>query len=160
MKKLFFTFVLWAAFAHLVNLGAAFAAQQEPKNLPILQQWSGDYPLTELRRLPQNLRTSPVGYLADAETFADVWQAFQPDEKTPDVDFKRDLVIFTRNVDFYNRTSIGMVKLVDGVLEIVAMETMSALPIEDKVAMAIAVIPRAGVKFINKNLGVRSTNRP
>jgi len=148
MKKLFFTFILWAAFVHLVNLGAAFAAQQEPKNLPILQQWSGDYPLTELRRLPENLRTSPVGYLADAETFADVWQAFQPDEKTPDVHFKRNLVIFTRNVDFYNRTSIGMVKLVDGVLEIVAMETMSALPIEDKVAMAMAVIPRAGVKFI------------
>ena len=116
--------------------------------MTILQKWSGDYPVSELRRLPENLRTSPVGYLADAETFADVWQAFKPDEKMPDVDFKRNLVVFTRNVDFYNRTYIGMVKLADGVLEIVAMETMSALPIEDKAAMAMAVIPRAGVKFI------------
>ena len=66
----------------------------------------------------------------------------------PEVDFRTNLVVFTRNVDFYNRTSIGMVKLADGVLEIVAMETMSALPIEDKAAMAMAVIPRAGVKFI------------
>jgi hypothetical protein len=148
-KKLFFPFVLWAAFAVLANCGAAFAAQEEePKNLPILQKWSGDYPVSELQRLPENLRTSPVGYLADAETFADVWQAFKPNEKMPEVDFKSNLVVFTRNVDFYNRTSIGMIKLADGVLEIVAMETMSALPIEDKVAMAMAVIHRAGVKFI------------
>jgi hypothetical protein len=33
-------------------------------------------------------------------------------------------------------------------LEILAMETMSAMPIEDKAAMAMAVIPRAGVRFI------------
>ena len=138
-----------AAFAGLVNCGTAFADQEEkPKNLTILQQWSGDYPVSELRRLPENLRTSPVGYLADAETFADVWQAFKPNEKMPEVDFKTHLVVFTRNVDFYNRTSIGMIKLADGVLEIVAMETMSALPIEDKAAMAMAVIHRAGVKFI------------
>ena len=147
--KLIFTFMLWAALVELVNPGAAFADQEEkPKNLTILQQWSGDYPVSELHRLPENLRTSPVGYLADAETFADVWQAFKPNEKMPEVDFKSNLVVFTRNVDFYNRTSIGMVKLVDGVLEIVAMETMSALPIEDKAAMAMAVIHRAGVKFI------------
>ncbi len=38
-----------------------------------------------------------------------------------------------------------------------AMETMSAMPIEDKVAMALAVIPRAGVRFIasgNERIGV------
>jgi hypothetical protein len=148
-KKLFLTFILCAAFAGLVNPCAAFAAQEEkPKNLTILQQWSGDYPVSELHRLPENLRTSPVGYLADAETFADVWQAFKPNEKMPEVDFRTNLAVFTRNVVFYNRTSIGMVKLADGVLEIVAMETMSALPIEDKVAMAMAVIHRAEVKFI------------
>ena len=148
-KKLFLTFVLWAAFAGLVNPGAALADQEEkPKNLPILQQWSGDYPVSEFQWLPENLRTSPVGYLADAETFASIWQAFKPEETVPEMDFQTNLVVFTRNVDFYNRTSIGMIKLADGVLEIVAMETMSALPIEDKVAMAMAVIPRAGVKFI------------
>jgi hypothetical protein len=141
--------MLWAALVGLVNCGAVFADQaKKPKELPILQRWSGDYPVSELHRLPKNLRTSRVGYLADVETFAGVWQAFKPNEKTPEVDFKSNLVVFTRNVDFYNRTSIGMIKLADGVLEIVAMETMSALPIEDKAAMAMAVIPRAGVKFI------------
>ncbi len=147
--KLIFTFMLWAASVGLVNCGAVFADQEEkPNNLPILQKWSGDYPVSELHRLPENLRTLRVGYLADAETFADVWQAFKPNEKMPEVNFKSNLVVFSRNVDFYNRTSIGVVKLADGVLEIVAIETMSALPIEDKAAMAMAVIPRAGVKFI------------
>ncbi len=148
-RKNFFTFVLWAAFAWLVNCGAAFADQgKKPDELPILQQWRGDYPVSELVRFPENMRTSSVGCIADAETFAGVWQAFKPNEKMPDVDFKTNLVVFSRNTYFYNRTSIGMVKLVDGVLEIVAMETMSALPIEARAAIALAVIPRAGVKFI------------
>ena len=108
-RKLIVTFMLWAALVGLVNSGAAFADQaKKPKELIILQKWSGDYPVSELRRLPENLRTSPVGYLADAETFADVWQAFKPNDKMPEVDFQTNLVVFTRNVDFYNRTSIGM----------------------------------------------------
>ncbi|MCP4256771.1 MAG: hypothetical protein GY774_04490 [Planctomycetes bacterium] len=148
-KKLFFVFILCAAFACLVNPGTSFANQKEkPKELPILQQWSGDYPVSELRRLPENLRTSSVGFLANAETFAGVWQAFQPNEKIPDVDFKSNLVVFTRNTDFYNRTSIMKVTLQKGAADVIAMETMSALPIEDKAAMAMAVIPRAGVRFI------------
>ena len=47
-----------------------------------------------------------------------------------------------------NRTSIFKVELRDGSAEILAMETMSALPIEEKVAMAMAVIPREGVTAI------------
>lgn len=46
--------------------------------------------------------------------------------------------------------SIWIVKIIlkDGAIEIIVMETMSALPIEDKVAMALAVIPRAGISSI------------
>ncbi|GBC59705.1 hypothetical protein DENIS_0646 [Desulfonema ishimotonii] len=142
-------FALWAAFAGLADVSVTSAGQGSPsESMPILHRWSGDYPVSELGQLPEKLRTSPVGYLADAETFASVWRAFRPDEKLPVVDFKQNLVIFSRNTDFYNRTSIGMVKLTDGVLEIMAMETMSALPITDRVAMALAVIPRNGVCFI------------
>ena len=66
----------------------------------------------------------------------------------PPVDFDRQFVLFVRNVQFYNRTTIGKVTLKDGAVEVLAMETLSALPIEDKVDMALAVIPRAGVRFI------------
>ena len=114
----------------------------------ILQSWQDDYPVAQLRLLPEKQREHAVGFIADAKTFEDAWKAFKPGEAVPEIDFKANLVVFTRNVDFYNRTSIGMMKLANGVLEIVAMETMSALPIEDKAAMAMAVIPRAGVKFI------------
>jgi len=51
-------------------------------------------------------------------------------------------------VDFYNRISIFKITLKDGVIDILAMETRSALPIEDKVAMVMAVIPLVGVEFI------------
>ena len=44
--------------------------------------------------------------------------------------------------------SLLKVTLQDGTAEIIAMETMSAMPIEDKVAMAMGVIPREGVTAI------------
>ena len=66
----------------------------------------------------------------------------------PAVDFATPLVVFCRNRVFYNRVNIVKVTLRDGIAEIVAAETLSALPIENRVAMSMAVIPRTGVKFI------------
>lgn len=40
-----------------------------------------------------------------------------------------------------------VVKIAGGDLEVAAMETLSALPVEDKVAVALAVIPREGIRF-------------
>jgi hypothetical protein len=51
-------------------------------------------------------------------------------------------------VTFYNRIGIVKVLLRGGVAEVLTVETRSAFPIEEKVSMAIAVIPRAGVKYI------------
>ncbi len=116
--------------------------------LPVSRAWSGDYPVAQLDRLPEGQRLSRVGYLGNREAFASVWKAFKPGEEVPDVDFGRNLVVFTRNVEFYNRTNILKVTLKEGVAEILAMETMSALPVEEKVAMALAEIPRAGVRFL------------
>ena len=132
----------------LADCATSATHESESKELPILQNWRGDYPLSQLGRLPEGQRASPVGYLGDLVEFAEVWQAFKPGENVPEVDFSRHLAVFARNVDFYNRTAILKVVIRDGVAEIVAMETRSALPIEDEVAMAMAVIPRAGVKFI------------
>ena len=142
--------LLWrVAFAWMmVGCAATATYSGEPKDIPILQKWSGDYPIVHLNRLPQDQQKSRIGYIGNTAIFATVWQAFKPGEKTPEVDFSRNFVVFSRNVDFYNRISIFKITLKDGVIEILAMETRSALPIEDKVAMAIAVIPREGVKFI------------
>lgn len=141
--------LLWAAFACMMpGFAATPTYAAEPEELPILQKWSGDYPVDHIDRLPRDLQNSRIGYLVDAAVFAAVWQAFKPGEKTPDVDFSRNFIVFSRNVDFYNRLSIFKITLKDGVIEIFSMETRSALPIEDNVAMALAVIPRAGVESI------------
>jgi hypothetical protein len=142
--------------ASMIALGVAFACllagaaarASAPNDLPILQKWSGDYPVVYLNRLPEGQQRSHVGLIGDEPTFRGVWEVFKPGEKVPAVDFSKELVVFSRNVIFYNRTSIAKVTLRDGVAEVSAIETRSSLPIEDKVAMAIAVIPRAGVKFI------------
>lgn len=128
------------------------ARTQESANrqqIAIIQSWSGDYPVSRLEHLPEGQRTARVGYIGDAETFTAVWQSFKPGEGVPVIDWDEDLVVFTRNVAFYNRTHIAIVKLENGVAEVLARETMSALPIEDRVAMGLAVIPREGIEFVD-----------
>ena len=141
--------LLFVAFTFMMASCAATATYSgEPKDIPILQKWSGDYHIVNLKWLPEGQQKSRIGYIGDAAIFATVWKAFKPGEKTPEVDFSRNFIVFSRNVDFYNRISILKITLKDGVIKILAMETRSALPIEDKVAMAMAVIPRAGVESI------------
>lgn len=89
-----------------------------------------------------------AGYLGTPAQYVRVWSAFKPGEEVPQVDFDANLVIFTRNIDFYNRINILKITLSNGMADIIAMETRSALPIEDQVAMAMAVIPRAGLRAI------------
>lgn len=121
------------------------SSDQEVK---ILQSWQGDFPVAQLSLLPEKQREQAVGYIRDAKTFENIWKAFKPDEVVPDIDFTANLVLFARNTRFYNRISIGNVNLTNGVSEVLAMETMSAMPIEDKVAFSLAVVPRHGIVAI------------
>ena len=57
-------------------------------------------------------------------------------------------MVFARNTQFFNHISIGKVNVKNGVAEVLAMETMSAMPIEDKVAMSLAAVPRSGITAI------------
>jgi len=137
------------------------ACANGPKDLLIIQKWSGDYPVVHLNRLSDGQNKSSVGYIGNATIFATVWQAFKPGEKVPEVDFSKNFIVFSRNVDFYNRISIFKITLKSGVIEVLTIETRSALPIEDKVAMALAVIPSVGVKFIqagNEQIPVSNNN--
>ena len=120
----------------------------EPRDLTPSATWSGDYPIAALDQLPPGQQQSRAGYIGDVDTFAKVWQNFMPEAALPAVDFANNLVVFHRNVVYYNRTNIFKVTLTEGVAEVLAMETMSAMPVEDRAAMAMAVIPRAGVKAI------------
>jgi len=118
----------------------------------ILQSWQGDYPTAQLNLLPENQREIAVGFIGDAETFKAVWNAFKPEEAVPSIDFNTDFVIFAKNTQFYNHIRIGKVNVTNGVAEVLAMETMSARPIEDKVAMSLVLLSRQGIT------GIRSGN--
>jgi hypothetical protein len=123
----------------------------------ILQSWHGYYPVAQLNMLPEGQRENSVGYIDDAKTFKGVWNAFKPGVDMPKIDFKANLVLFTRNTQFYNRTRIGKVNVTNGVAEVLAMETMSAMPIEEKVAMSIVVVARKGITALqarDKNIPI------
>lgn len=144
----FFSMRLFFVAFMVAGCAATSTYSIEPKDIPILQQWSGDYPIVHLKWFPEGQQKSRIGYIGDAAIFATIWKAFKPGEKTPEVDFSVNFIVFSRNLDFYNRVSIFKIALKNGVIEIFAMETRSALPIKDNVGMAMAVIPRAGVASI------------
>ncbi|HEY5603768.1 MAG TPA: hypothetical protein VIM41_11725 [Gammaproteobacteria bacterium] len=118
------------------------------EDLKIIQSWSGDFPVAKLNVLPKGQERLPAGYIGDAATFKRVWEVFSPGTPVPEVNFEDHIVVFGRNTQFYNRTTIFKVTLNKGVAEILAMATMSANPIQDKVAISMAVVPKAGVQSI------------
>jgi len=150
MKKpvAFLICMTWFSLATACLTFAASPATKEETPL-VFFQWNGDYPVANLDRLPEGQRTTPIGYIGDEGTFGNVWQIFKPGEETPEVDFATHFIVYVRNVDFYNRISIIKCTLKEGTAEILTMETRSAMPIEDKAAMALALIPRTGVKSIS-----------
>ena len=123
----------------------------------ILHSWQGDYPVAGLKYLPEKQRAVAVGFIGDVRTFENVWKALKPDQDVPGIDFKANLVLFARNTQFYNSIRIGNVNVKNGVAEVLAMETMSAMPIEDKVAMSLVVVARKGIRAVqtgDKNIPI------
>jgi hypothetical protein len=137
-----------AAEAMKEDTAMASTAPSEAIDIPLPDTWPGDFPMAQLALLPEGQRDSSVGYFGDEASFAAAWSAFRPGEDMPSVNFDDSIVVFLRNTQFYNRIMLGKATLKDGVLEMIAAETMSARPIEEKAAMSMAVVPRAGVRSI------------
>ena len=119
-----------------------------------LQSWQGDYPVAQLNLLPEIQRERAVGFITDAKTFRAVWKALKPGEAVPEIDFTTNMALFARNIQFYNRISIAKVSVKDGVAEVLAMETLSAMPIEDRVAMSLVVVARDGINGLRAGNGI------
>ena len=139
----------------------ALAVHLDPLNgeAKILQSWQGDYPTAQLNVLPDNQRENAVGFIGNTEIFKAVWNAFKPEEPVPVIDFNTNFVIFAKNTQFYNRIRIGKVNVTKGVAEVLAMETMSAMPIEDKVAMSLVVLNRKGITGIRSGDEIIQINK-
>jgi hypothetical protein len=132
--------------AVLVSALPASPSRAAGGDAEILQSWHGDLPTARLELLPEDQRDLPAGFLDDAGSFGEVWQAMNPGQEVPEVDFESSIVLFARNTQFYNRLSIGKVTVSGGVAELLAMETMSALPVEEKAAISLVVVPRKGIE--------------
>lgn len=153
MRRWFSGESLWvAALLPVLALSCGWLGTRDakPKDLHILQRWAGDYPLAQLDRLPEGQRQSRIGYLGDAGAFTQLWQVFKPGTPVPTLDFSKNIVVFARNVDLYHHTLIAKVILTRGVAEIIDVGSDSESPVEDKIAMALALIPRAGLEFIQR----------
>jgi hypothetical protein len=117
----------------------------------ILRTWTGGYPVAELGRLPAAVRETPVGFIADQDTLADVWEAFQPGLPPPRVNFEQELVLFVRNVDFYSRLSVLQVAVDEGVAQPVVRWNKAELPVTDEAAMVMVLVPRSGIHAVRSN---------
>ena len=129
-------------------------APESRTEVEIKQSWNGDYPVAQLTVLPEKGYQKGTGYIDDSQTFVAVWSAFKPGDPVPDIDFNENLVIFVHNIQYYNHISIGKMVLKKGVVEVIAMETLSARPIEEVVAMSMAAISHEGVTGIKSREGV------
>lgn len=142
--------------------GEAKALDQNSLNLNgeanILQSWQGDYPVARLDLLPKKQREQAVGFIGDPETFGGMWKAFKPGEPVPEIDFEANLVLFARNTQFYNRIRIGKVNVTNGVAQVLAMETMSAMPIEDNVSISLVVVIRQGITALQMGYEITPVN--
>jgi hypothetical protein len=153
-----------AGFESRGKTGAEAPLQQiQPLNgeAKILQSWQGDYPTAQLNLLPESQRENAVGFIGNTQTFKAVWNAFKPEEPVPVIDFNANFVIFAKNTQFYNRIRIGKVNVTNDVAEVLAMETMSSMLIEVKVAMSLVVIARQGIIGVQSNdkiIQIKKTN--
>jgi len=95
----------------------------------ILQARQDDFPVAQLKLLPEKQRERAVGFISEVETFVDLWKAFMSGGDVPKIDFKANLALFFRNTQHYNPISIKKVKVKDGVAEVLAMETMPAMTV-------------------------------
>jgi len=119
-----------------------------PTELEQINAWHGDYPTVHLGRFPEDQQGTPTGFFGSAEAFSHMWLVFKPADPIPAIDFRKNIVVFTRNTRYYNQTHISRVLLKSGVAQIVALETRSATPVTDRVSLALAVVPRAGIRYI------------
>jgi hypothetical protein len=127
----------------------------EPKKMELKQKWQGTFPTARLKLLAKGHQASRVAFIAEGKQWSQVWKAFDAEAKEPKIDFDKNIVVMVKNVRFLNRIFVGNATLDDGTLKVLAGETRTARPINDRVHCAMFVVPRAGIKKISD--GGRST---
>jgi hypothetical protein len=124
------------------------SSEEKQNYLPILHRWSGEYPIAHIDRLKERHYQSHGGYISNEAAFVSFWDAFRRGSAVPTVDFTKNLVVFVIGDRNSRQMFIAKVTLKDTIADVVADGNTSGSSREDSLEMALAVIPRTGVKVI------------
>lgn len=75
LKYVLFYLLIYAAPFYLNGCAATVItnkADTVSMDIPLLENWSGDYPVSELGKLPEGQQDKALGYIGDTETFSRV----------------------------------------------------------------------------------------
>ena len=116
--------------------------------LPVIERWSGQYPVNELYRMPEEQMINGTGFVNNAATWNKIWHGANQSD-APAVDFHSEIVCFAHNVVFLNilHVTAGTVDD-DGVVDVLAIQTKTARPIDDFVYWSAGTIPIAGLTHL------------
>lgn len=127
----------------LIPLTAALArADEKPTPLKLVRTWSGEVKLDVAKDAPKD------GFVTENETFGKFWKAFRGDEKVPEIDFTKELVLVAVGKD-PNKLGIGATLDDKGNLKVLVRSTLVAYQNPTTAAYQFGTVPRAGIKSIN-----------
>src|SRR5438094_767979 len=75
-------------FSLAVLLAASAQAADKPRDLKPTRQWTGVHKDEKVKKMAPE-----AGFVTDAKAFAKLWKAWRPEEKVPEVNFKKEIVI-------------------------------------------------------------------
>lgn len=129
-------------------VGSLSFATEKEKYLPIINRWDGYYPTARLDRLAEWHVTPRGGYFGDRTAFASFWEVFKEGKGMPAVDFDKNIVVFVGGDGASQQMFIAKVAVKQGIAEVTAGVKASDSTRENGLPLALAVIPRAGIKYI------------
>lgn len=132
--------------AHAAGRGERAVPQGE--FVRIITSWSSETDAADLKALPQWLPKLRAGYITDQGSMAAFWKVFKPGTIPPKVDFQKNLVVFVAREALYRQLVVMKVTLKDAVAEVVANGNRDEESPPDRLSVAAAVIPRAGIDYL------------
>jgi hypothetical protein len=127
----------------LFPLSVAVArADEKPTPVKLVQTWTGEVKLEVRKDAPKD------GYITEKDAFAKFWKAFRGDEKQPEIDFTKELVLVAVGMD-PNKLGIGAQLDAKGDLKVLVRSTLIAFENPTTAAYQFGTVPRTGIKSIN-----------
>lgn len=117
-------------------------ADDKPTPVKLVQTWSGEVKLDVRKEAPKD------GFITEKDAFAKFWKAFRGDEKVPDIDFTKELVLVAVGMD-PNKLGIGASLDAKGDLKVFVRSTLIAFQNPTTASYQFATVPRTGIKSVN-----------